>query len=498
MKLKSITTKFILIISILMALVLGIQFYFTNQTHEDILAELDRLRHSINSTTDQFLIRQFEQNVEGDSAQRNSIFKNKNVNGMVVVDEDVAYFPQSSGRAKARATSVWVSGKSDDDRHIKSKKSKSGVGRSFEFIFSQDDKKNYRVLRRDSINTDFDVIDININNLEGRAKAVIKGERFFRKSTGLDTGHVLSFEFPRVVSTSQAPQRIRYNYNTGVFSSVLEDIRNRNLLITLSLFGLSILAISLIAGKFLKPIKSLNQSFDKVVQGDLDVSVDSKSNDEIGELSASFNHMVKELRKNKDKETTLNRQQRLASLGQLAAGVAHEIKNPLNAINLTIEHLSDKFISDKEEKASAYIQSIQKEIKRLDKTVNNFLSYLRSEKHNKKKADINILFDEIFTLYERELTDNRIKVDKKYSAGCMLYFDEERFKTVIMNLVINAIQAMPDGGEITIETDAELALIKISDSGTGIPAKNLENIFDLFYTTKSAGTGLGLPTASRL
>ncbi|KAA3614088.1 MAG: sensor histidine kinase [Calditrichaeota bacterium] len=498
MKLQSITVKFILIVSVLMASVLSIQFYFTNQAHEDILSELNRLTKSINTTTEKILVERFENEAIGFGLNDSNHWKVKAPNGHPnefwhdIEENEVIV--SSSDKANPRIEK-WIS----------KKKGRSGTtiidgAQSYEFLFSEDDKMH--VLQVDSNRLKLEVIDINLNTPKPASGVSVQSKNKWTKAIGLkpkaERDHILSFEFPTLVSTSNAPQRLRYNYNTEVFSSVLDDIRDRNLLITLSLFGLSLLAIAVIAGKFLKPIKSLYNSFDKVVQGDLDVTVKSKSKDEIGELSTSFNHMVKELRKNKDKEAIMHRQERLASLGQLAAGVAHEIKNPLNAINLTIEHLNDKFISEKEEQASGYIRTIQKEIRRLDKTVNNFLSYLRSENLNKKEANVNNLLDEILNLYEREISNSKIKVSKNYSKECIINLDTERFKTVLMNVIINAIQAMQKGGTVDISTDSASGTIVIKDSGIGIPKKDLENIFDLFYTTKSAGTGLGLPTAHKI
>ncbi len=503
MKLQNITAKFILIVSILMAFILSIQFYFTNKTHEDILFELNRLKHSINTTTEKILVERFEDGIF-------ELEKNDSINWILdskkeffdeylsEIAEDEILVSEHENRFKAEYLKKWISKYKSPIKRIKEIDETKDP---YSLLLSPTDREELYILEGDS-NSNFNVIDIDISDSEASSKIFIrpgmKSTNSVKITTKTERDHVLSFEFPSFVSKSQVPRRLRYNYNTKAFSSVLDDIRNRNLLITLSLFGVSIIAIAAIAGRFLKPIKSLNQSFDKVVQGDLNVMVDSKSKDEIGELSASFNHMVKELRKNKDKEALIHRQERLASLGQLAASVAHEIKNPLNAINLTIEHLDDKFISEKEGQASAYIQTIQKEIRRLDKTVNNFLSYLRSEKLNKQTTDVNFLLDDIFNLYEREISVNKIKVNKRYAGNCFLNLDAERFNTALMNVIVNAIQAMPKGGNIDVETNCTSGIIKIQDSGTGIPMKTLENIFDLFYTTKSAGTGLGLPIAYKI
>jgi len=480
-----------------MAFIMAIQLYYNNMMQEDILSELNRIKHSINTTTDRILVEQFEPGtvtVFNDSmAWETDFVDESNVDEeQVVVNGNSKFWRNKSPQTitkwprkippSAFIDSVHHSVKVVKDLNVrldKIKKSKS----NFRF--------NTTII--DSIGPEFEIVeyDLNFPRMENRVNAFVKS------ADPVEENEVISFEFPNLMFSDE-PGKLRYNYSTAEFNNTLDDIRDRNLLLTLGLFGLSIVIIAVVTGKFLKPIKSLNQSFDKVVQGDLDVVVQPRSKDEIGELSESFNHMVNELRKNRDKEELSHRQQRLASLGQLAAGVAHEIKNPLNAINLTIEHLNDKFINAKEQKAVAYINTIQKEIHRLDKTVNNLLNYLRSENLAKKETDVNNVLDEIFHLYEREINAANIILKKDYAEKCIINLDAERFKTVLMNVITNAIQAMENGGEIKVTTHQQEQSIIIEDSGKGIPQKNLENIFDLFYTTKSAGSGLGLPTAYKI
>ncbi|MEJ2635390.1 MAG: ATP-binding protein [Calditrichia bacterium] len=130
--------------------------------------------------------------------------------------------------------------------------------------------------------------------------------------------------------------------------------------------------------------------------------------------------------------------------------------------------------------------------------MNNFLNFLRSENLQKEDVDLNNLISGVLQLYNRECAVQGIEVETEFQEPFVLSVDPERFKTVLLNVVLNAIQAMPDGGKLNITTDGQRKLIRISDTGEGIPEKNLENIFDLFYTTKSAGTGLGLPTAYKI
>lgn len=506
MKLRSITAKFILIVAVLMAMVMALQFYFITQTQQDVLSELNRISNSINTTTDRIFFENLnDSNVfstfYSDSLDHfaKDILSHQHGIGEFF-DEDENVIITESGDLlfqELRKNKRQKIPKADSllKRTIKGSITWSGKAPYSKKVYKGKPQFKFETFIADSSTTSYEIVEIDINDNKMNIRKTPQG--IVSVGSPKIKEDVVSFVFPNL-TTPKAPQVLRYNYSTQNIASLINDIRDRNILITLALFALSLIAIAVIAGKFLKPIKSLNQSFDKVVQGDLDVTVESKSNDEIGELSDSFNHMVMELRKNKNKEVLINRQERLASLGQLAAGVAHEIKNPLNAINLTIEHLNDKFINSNEKQAAGYILSIQKEIKRLDKTVNNFLSYLRSESLIKNKVNVNELLDEIFDLYEHEMQINKIVLKKDYQHDFILELDAERFKTVIMNIIINAIQAMASGGEISVKSNKNKKSIIINDTGSGIAAQNLENIFDLFYTTKSAGTGLGLPTAYKI
>lgn len=514
MKLRSITTKFILVVSILMALILAIQLYFSHQTHNELIAELNRLNNSINITTDSFFYEQF-------NSQK----------GFTVIDS-LAHFnwhPNSkTERVESTATLIKSFPGKISSTQLKRFPfaGKGGISVGRDTLFAQRLKNSFNnkiksknmwetgenifSIKEDSLFTVYhnkgnEIIEVNLNEFivaerkENTAlKVGNKSQTLFFKNRPKNEA-VLSFNFPAITRRDSALKTIRYNYSTAEISGLLNILAERNLFISLGLFLLSLLIIYLIAKKFLQPISRLNTSFDKVERGELSIMRVPSGNDEVVELTRNFNQMVTSLKKNKDKEQMLKQQERLASLGQLAAGVAHEIKNPLNAINLTIEHLSDKFLTHKNVQAEAYIKTIQQEIKRLDITVNNFLGFIRDESVEIKPCNIHLLIDSVLHLYEREIKAQQIKLTTKYNGPDLLEVDEERFKTVIMNLLINAIQAIEEpNGHITIKTKKEPARLIVSDNGVGIEDKALQNIFDLYYTTKSAGSGLGLPTVYKI
>ena len=166
-------------------------------------------------------------------------------------------------------------------------------------------------------------------------------------------------------------------------SDFLENFKRSNrtsLLVTLAVLGLGLVFAFVYSGHFTRPIRRLSEGFSRIEQGDLNFRIKSDRKDELGQLVDGFNHMVQRLKQNKELEKTLYRQQRLSSLGKLAAGIAHEIKNPLNAISLSLQHLGDKLNLEEprdRELFERYNGNIQREVSRLSKIVDTFLNYSR-------------------------------------------------------------------------------------------------------------------------
>ncbi len=490
-----IRAKFIIIVSVLMAFVLVLQLYFTNRTQQDIIMELTRLSSSINRATDEYL--------SGDAfgPKKFSIPDDSLFSQLDTELEELEVF--SDSMIQLGDSLVWTEMRRKGDmleEKIKIEILAPGAkitGFNKKIAQLQEGSKKHSI-RLDSLKDRFKNIEVDINKTHGvKIDSLTRHLKILKNVNTKNDSYSVSFVFPDFTEP-ESPKLFRYSYNTSEINSTIANLSRRNMIVTFLLFGLSIFAIVFIARSFLRPIHSLKDGFDRLVEGDFNANVESKSNDEMGELAHSFNQMVSELRKNKDKEMLLRRKERFASLGQLAAGVAHEIKNPLNAINLTIEHLKDKLSSGDHRQTDEYIGSVQSEIRRLDKTVNNFLNYVRSEHLEKKREDINGLITEVLNLYEREFVSKSISTNVDFDEPFILEVDKERLKTAVVNIIINSIQAMPRGGELTIRTDLKSKSLIISDTGNGIAEKDREHIFDLFFTTRSSGTGLGLPTAYKI
>ena len=295
--------------------------------------------------------------------------------------------------------------------------------------------------------------------------------------------------------------QVRFVHMQYEITDFLENFRRSratSLLVTLISLGAGLLFALIYAGHFTSPIRRLNAAFSRVEKGDLDCRIDLVRKDELGALVDGFNQMVERLKQNKDFEKTIYRQERLSSLGKLAAGIAHEIKNPLNAINLSLQHLGDKlsFNSAQDgELFQRYSGNIQREVGRLSKIVDTFLNFSRVSKLEKSHVELNGLIEEVLTLLARDAHQKGVRVETSFAAGVSAQVDPEKMKTVFLNLIINAIEAMPSGGRLKIATspaDSGGARIVVSDTGCGIPQDQLDEIFELYYSTKENGSGLGL------
>ncbi len=195
--------------------------------------------------------------------------------------------------------------------------------------------------------------------------------------------------------------------------------------------------------------------------------------------------------------------EKLAALGELAARVVHDLKNPLVAIGGFAKRLHDKMAEDCPDKV--YTGTILKEVEEAEKILSNILGYARVPSLKKRKADINALLDDVLFLHAEEMRDRNIVLVKKLDRSLPpVSLDPAQMRQVFMNLVSNALQAIGRKGSITVSTSRvekdgkEYVKVEISDTGGGIPQDVLPNIFNPFFTTKSTGTGLGLSIAKRI
>lgn len=198
-------------------------------------------------------------------------------------------------------------------------------------------------------------------------------------------------------------------------------------------------------------------------------------------------------------EEQLRRADRLSALGELSAGVAHEIRNPLGSIKGAAEILKDDYSPD--EPKYEFIEILLKESDRLNQIVQEFLSFARPKAPELRATDINEAIDSVLTLTAQAARKAGVSVEKRLDASIgMRDLDAGLLKQAFLNLVLNAIQAMPRGGFLTVESGLRggSVEVKISDTGVGIAPENRKKLFTPFFTTKKDGTGLGLAITFRI
>lgn len=199
-------------------------------------------------------------------------------------------------------------------------------------------------------------------------------------------------------------------------------------------------------------------------------------------------------------EAQLIRSEKLAALGQLAAGIAHEIRNPLTSINILIHSLTENLSSGNSQKED--LKVIEEEIHRINEIVDQFLRFAKPAPPLLKKADVISIFEETLQLLRPQIEKQGIVIQKEFQPLPPILMDREQMKQVILNLLLNAVQAMPKGGNLVLkghipEGDRWIRL-SIQDSGVGISCEDINKLFDPFFSTKEGGMGLGLSIAHRI
>jgi signal transduction histidine kinase len=210
------------------------------------------------------------------------------------------------------------------------------------------------------------------------------------------------------------------------------------------------------------------------------------------------------LRKLKEMEDRIQLAERLSSLGHLAAGVAHEIRNPLNAIGMGLQRLKREFPPQEESKKEEYLsftELIFKEIRRVNEIIEQFLTLSRPSQLNMKLSSLQDLLKNLGTLLQEEASSQGIQIQAETNSDLpLIKMDNEKLTQAFLNIMKNGMQAMEQGGVLHVETQSfkDRVEVSFSDSGSGIPPEQMEKIFNYYYTTKEKGVGLGLPIAHRI
>jgi len=263
----------------------------------------------------------------------------------------------------------------------------------------------------------------------------------------------------------------------------------------------NLLLVLLIVRTFSRPIGRITVAAVQVTKGEYGTEVDlRRSNDEIGLLAESFNEMSRKMADDIEQLRQLNEQlirtEKLAAMGTLSAGVAHEVNNPLASISSLIQILQAK--NDLNEETREKLKLISTQIQRITQVTRDMMDFARVRPAAKSLVDINKVIEMSLRLASFDKSFQNLRLKKDFAEHSQKIFaDTDQLQQVFLNLFLNARDAMPDGGELFIKSSqtANEINIEITDSGSGIDEKNIKQIFDPFFTTKAAGQGTGLGLA---
>ena len=280
------------------------------------------------------------------------------------------------------------------------------------------------------------------------------------------------------------------------------------LIYTLGVLLVSSLITFWLVWRFGAPIANLSEAARQVARGNLHVRVPgSDRKDEMGQLATRFNEMTAELEKKQDLEQQLQQAEKSAVVGRLGSAIAHEIRNPLNYINLTLDHLRAKFApadGDEKQKFVKLTSQLKAEVARIDGQISDFLAYSRPAKANLQPIDPHKVVKDSLRIVEPEAEEKGVKVSLiEHENVPLVLGDPEFLRSVFSNLFINALQSMEAaGGRLSVKIsptdDGGSVSFEIADTGYGIDPENLPKIFEPYFSTKETGTGLGLAIVQKV
>ena len=285
-------------------------------------------------------------------------------------------------------------------------------------------------------------------------------------------------------------------------AATLRQQSRRSLLWTLGVLLFMTFLTAVVVWRFTRPIKSLSTGARRVAGGDFSFRVPTSGRqDEMGELTELFNDMTTKLGRTRELEAQLYNAEKAVVVSRLASAIAHEIRNPLNYINLTLDHLRAGFAPadpQKQQKFDSLTSQLKTEVARINTRITEFLNYSRPPKLEPRPLNVGDVAREALRTVQVQAAENNIETKVEEVGGAhSVNADAESIRSALTNLVINSLQAMDgEGGKISIvvsgEENGQRVRIDVFDNGRGIKPEDISKIFEPYYSTKDTGTGLGL------
>jgi signal transduction histidine kinase len=281
--------------------------------------------------------------------------------------------------------------------------------------------------------------------------------------------------------------------------SILERQASRSAQYTLLLLLATTLVTGLFVWRFTRPIKDLSVAARRVATGDFDVRVPTERRDEMGALAAAFNDMIAQLGRLRELESKLHQVEKAAVVGRLAAAIAHEIRNPLNYINLTLDHLRSSFAPEdpaKRETFERLADQLKSEVQRINRHITDFLKYSRPSALELVPLDLRVEAEDAMRVIAGQAAESGVDTTVEEEGKVpTVVADKDSLRSVFTNLLINSLESIDGGGGsvgIKLAAEGDHVRIEISDTGRGIAPEDIAKIFEPYYSTKETGTGLGL------
>jgi signal transduction histidine kinase len=324
---------------------------------------------------------------------------------------------------------------------------------------------------------------------------------------GMTIGHQTTpngsgaFYFP-VTTTNGRRYVIVVLDSANSMMTILRRQVRQSLLYTLAVLLVTTCLTAIVVWRFTRPIKSLSIAARRVAAGDFSFRVPTtERRDEMGELSELFNEMTLKLDRTRELEAQLYNAEKAVVVSRLASAIAHEIRNPLNYINLTLDHLRVTFAPsdpEKQEKFNSLTAQLKSEVARINARITEFLNYSRPAALEPQSLDLGALARDALRIFEPQAAE--CNVEMHVEEGPFLprvVADAESLRSALTNLVINGLQALDgNGGRLSIslssEEEGRRVRIDVTDTGRGITPEDISKVFEPYYSTKETGTGLGL------
>jgi signal transduction histidine kinase len=282
----------------------------------------------------------------------------------------------------------------------------------------------------------------------------------------------------------------------------------RPLVYTLAVLLAATIVVAILVWRFTRPITDLSNAARRVAAGDFDFRVPAADrSDEMGQLASRFNEMIARLGHMRELEGRLHQAEQSAVVGRLASAIAHEIRNPLNYINLTLDHLRTAFAPEDQKKRETFerlAQQLKVEVARINTRISEFLNYSRPSALELRPLDLRAEAEDALRMVEVKAQESGIETRVEQTGDMPLVMgDDEALRSVFTNLIINGLQAIDgDGGRLTITISAEnsgqSARVEVSDTGRGISPDDIAKVFEPYFSTKDTGTGLGLAIVKKV